>query len=141
MLSGLRAAPLEAYETLIPPLPAWTSARLTELSDERAATVIGSGVRVIGDPDLLRYSGDDAAPALDSPPVSLPTAAAAGAMEKALAGMLRQLRARPGADSARPQAAPRPVTGVEALRSRDLLKEVARRQVRRVRGSASGRSR
>jgi hypothetical protein len=139
MLSGLRSAPLEDHETLIPPLPAWTSERLIELSEERVKAVAESGSTVIGDPDLLRFSGDHAAPDVGTPPATLPTAAAAGAMEKAFAGMLRQLRSRPGAC---PPPPPTPaVAGVDTMRSRDLLKEVARRQLRRVRGGPSGVSR
>jgi hypothetical protein len=135
MLSGLRAAPLEAYETVIPLLPAWTSARLTELSDERATTVAESGATVIGDPDLLRFSGDATAPDVAPPPVSLPTAAAVGAMEGALAGMLRQLRSRPDRTPASPPALPTdPLAG---LSSRDLLREVRRRQGARLRRRGS----
>lgn len=133
MLAGLRVAPLQDYETLIPPLPAWTAPRLVELSDQRARTVADSGVRVIGDPALLRYTGDEDAAELGEPPTVLPTAAAARAIEHALAGMLKRDRRRP-----RKVASPRPapIDSPEALRrlsSRVMLREVARRQVDRLR--------
>ena len=95
MLSGMRAVPIQDYEASIPPLPGWTAERLAELSDERARTVLDSDATVIGDADALHYAGDPAAPDLADPPPTLPVAAAAGAMEQALARMLRQLRHRP----------------------------------------------
>ena len=94
MLVGLRTAPLQDYETGIPPLPSWTTARLEELSAERARSVAESGVRVIGDPRQLRYTVDEQAPDLAEPPQTLPTAAAAGALEGAFAGMLKREAAR-----------------------------------------------
>jgi len=143
MLSGIRDVPLEDDETPIPPLPGWTAPRLAELSDERAVSVRDAGVVVLGDPDLLRYTGDERSPGLPEPPTTVPVAAAAGALEKALAGALRQLRAQAkelrqvreaqrAAQRAAERAAARgPV--VADVSSRDLLREVARRQVGKVR--------
>jgi hypothetical protein len=136
LLVGLRTAPLQDHETGIPPLPAWTTARLEELSAERARSVAESGVGVLGDPTQLRYTVDEEAPELAEPPQSLPTAAAAGAIEGALAGMLKRDAARKRAAQRpdrrqRPPAPPSdPLRGVS---SRALLREVARRQASRFR--------
>ena len=129
LLAGLRSAPLTVDESLIPPLPAWTAARLEELSAERAAAVAGSGVRVIGDADLLRYSAADQAdpPDLGEPPTSMPVAAAAGAVEHALARMLHQPRPR------KPPKKPQPADPLTGVSSRRLLREVGRRQAARLR--------
>ena len=132
MLVGLRSAPLQEFESPIPALPAWTGPRLVELSEERARTVADSGVRVIGDPDLLRYTPDPDAPELGEPPSVLPTAAAASAIEHALAGMLKRAerRARPRVPvAAPPSPPPDPLT---RLTSRAMLREVARRQRARL---------
>jgi hypothetical protein len=149
MLTGLRSAPLRDFESRIPALPSWTGPRLVELSDERARTVAGSGVRVIGDPDLLRYTPDPDAPDLSEPPSVLPTEAAANAIEHALAGMLRrqerqerqgrqERRARPRAVAASPSP---PVDPLTRVTSRAMLREVARRQRARLRrGGTSGRT-
>jgi hypothetical protein len=128
MLSGMRAVPIQDYETSIPPLPGWTAERLAELSDDRARTVLDSDATVIGDADALHYAGDASAPDLTDPPATLPVAAAAGAMEQALARMLRQLRQRP-----KPALPPPGPTTLDTLSSRALLREVARRQARKVR--------
>jgi hypothetical protein len=131
MLAGMRAVPIQDYETSIPPLPGWTAPRLAELSNERARTVRESGVIVLGDPELLCYVGDETAPALADPPSTMPVSAAAGAMEKAFAGMLKQMRqhAKPPPRPAPPPSSP----SVEQVSSRDLLREVARRQAGRLR--------
>jgi hypothetical protein len=136
MLAGLRAASLADFETLIPPLPAWTGPRLEELSLERARSVAASGVRVIGDPDLLRYSAETGAAELEDPPAVLPIAAAAKAIEHALAGMLKREEAR---SRRRPAPPPPPIPEVDRLHqlsSRAMLREVARRQVGRLRRSS-----
>ena len=129
MLAGLRAAPIQEFETLIPALPAWTGPRLVELSDERARSVTESGVRVVGDPDLLRYTPDPDAPDLGEPPSVLPTEAAARALEHAFAGMLKREEAR----ARRRAAAPPPPDPLTRLSSRAMLREVARRQAARLR--------
>lgn len=127
LLAGLRSAPLQAWETLIPPLPAWCAERLRELSDQRADSAAASGVTVIGDPDLLRWQGEGIGDDLGEPPASLPTAAAAGAMEQALAGMLRQFRTRRAAPPSSTKASLSEVSG------RDLATELGRRVGRRIR--------
>lgn len=134
MLAGLRAAPLQEFETLIPPLPAWTGPRLEELSDERTRSVAEAGVRVLGDPDLLRYSAPPDGPDLEEPPKVLPTQAAAGAIEHALAGMVKRERAR---DRRRPVVVAPPADPLSGLSSRALLREVARRQTARLRPKGS----
>jgi hypothetical protein len=130
MLAGLRAAPLQEFETLIPSLPSWTGPRLEKLSDERARSVAEAGVHLLGDPDLLRYSAPDDAPDLEEPPSVLPTQAAAGAIEHALAGMVKRDQSR-----ARRRAAvtPPPADPLSRLSSRALLREIVRRQSARLR--------
>jgi hypothetical protein len=141
MLTGLRSAPLQDFESPIPSLPAWSGPRLVELSDERARTVADSGVRVIGDPDLLRYVPDPDAPDLGEPPSVLPTQAAANAIEHTLAGMLRREEHRARQRAAGPAAPPPQVDPLTRLSSRAMLREVARRQRARLRGSGrTGRS-
>jgi hypothetical protein len=131
MLAGLRTAPIQDFETSIPPLPGWTAERLAALSEERARTVLESDVVVVGDPDALRYAGDPAAPALPDPPATIPVAAAAGALERAFAGMLKQMRQH---QRAAPRPASRPAgPAVDQVSSRELLREVARRQAVRLR--------
>ena len=140
MLAGLRQTPLQEFETLIPPLPSWTGPRLEELCAQRADAVAGSGVEVIGDPDLLRYTAPADAPELGEPPTMLPTQAAAGAIEYALAGVIARQEAR----ARRRETAPAPPTvdPLARLSSRALLRELARRQKARlgrsVRGSERG---
>jgi hypothetical protein len=129
LLAGLRSAPLAEWETLIPPLPGWTVDRLVSLSDDRAAAVARADATVIGDPDRLRWDGAGAGEDLGEPPSTLPTAAAAGAMAEALAGSLRAIR-RQRANAPRPTPAG---DGLSRVSSRDLLREVARRQLGRVR--------
>ncbi|WP_329648876.1 hypothetical protein [Nocardioides sp.] len=141
LLAGLRSAPLATFESLIPPLPAWTGPRLVELSDERARSVAESGARVLGDPGLLRYDAPPDAPDLADPPVVLPAAAAASAIEHTLAGVLeRRARARRRAAAPAPSPRPDPLTGVS---SRAILRELARRQagrLGRLRPTSSGKA-
>jgi hypothetical protein len=131
LLAGLRSAPLASWETLIPPLPAWSVDPLVRLSDDRANAVAGADATVIGEPDLLRWRGEGAGEEVGDPPTSIPTAAAAGAVEQALAGTLKALRRQR-------QAAPRAAETLDplaGLSSRALVREVARRQIDRVRRS------
>ena len=133
LLAGLRSAPLAEWETLIPPLPAWTVDRLTALSDARADAVASSGVTVLGDPDLLRWDGEGVGPDLGDPPAVMPTAAAAAAMEQALAGSLRAMRQRRTATP--PSAAPGPTRPATSdVPGGELVRELGRRVTRRLRG-------
>jgi hypothetical protein len=132
MLAGLRSAPAADFETSIPPLPAWTAPRLEELSADRARTVADSGVRVIGDPDLLRYAADPDVEAPGEIPSVLPIDAAAGAVEHALAAIIK----RDGEAGRRRPPPPRPPSTQDALgeaSSGELLREITRRQVGRLR--------
>ena len=83
---------------------------------------------VVGDPDLLRWHGEGAGDDLGAPPTTIPIAAAAGAMEQALAGSLRAIRKQRPAKPA-PSVAP-PVSDVPG---RELVRELGRRLRRRVR--------
>jgi hypothetical protein len=137
MLAGLRTAPLQDFETLIPALPGWTGPRLEELSDARARSLAEAGVRVIGDPDLLRYTADPDAPDLDDPPKVLPTEAAAAAVEHAFAGMLKREKAQARRRAAVPLPAAQSPDPLIRLSSRTMLREVARRQTARLRRAGS----
>jgi hypothetical protein len=136
MLAGLRSAPLAEWETLIPPLPGWTAERLTQLSDQRADSVAGADATVIGEPDLLRWHGEGVGDELREPPASLPTAAAAGALEQALAGSLRAMRKlRPVPP---PPPPPKPPSASD-LSGGELTRELGRRvrgRLRNPRGPA-----
>jgi hypothetical protein len=131
MLAGLRQAPLQDFETLIPPLPPWTGPRLEELSAERARAVAESDVRVLGDPGLLRLTAPGDTPDLGKPPSVVPTQAAAAAIEHTLAGVLKRDQARA---RRRPQPSPPQPDPLSRASTRDLLREVARRQRARLRG-------
>jgi hypothetical protein len=136
LLAGLRAAPLADDESAIPPLPEWTAARLAELSAQRADVVATSGVRVLGDPALLRHQAGVADPGSYQLPTSLPVAAAASAVEHAFARLLERARP-PGPTKKRkaPALEPRPPADpLAGLSSRRLLREVGRRQAARLRG-------
>ena len=67
---------------------------------------------------------------LGEPPTTVPTAAAAGAVEQALAGTLKALR-RQRASAQRPEA----IDPLHGISSRALVREVARRQLDRIRRS------
>jgi hypothetical protein len=129
LLAGLRSIPLTLDETPIPRLPGWTGPRLAELSAERAATVAASGARVVGDPDLLRTVEVAEAVGAQDPPEWMPVSAAAGAVEEAFARVLRQSRPRP----AQRTTVKRPQDPLAGVSSRDLLREVGRRQAARFR--------
>jgi hypothetical protein len=138
LLAGLRAAPLAADESLIPPLPVWTASRLEELSAQRADAVATSGVRVLGDPALLRYHAGGAAPDPYELPTAMPVAAAASAVEHAFARMLKQARPPSPKKTKKKKAPPTeprpPADPLAGLSSRRLLREVGRRQAARLRG-------
>ncbi len=137
LLMGLRMVPIQDYETSIPPLPGWTAPLIRALSEQRAASVRDAGVVVLGDPDLLRYVGDETVPDLPEPPATMPIAAAAEAVEKSLASALQQMRKQAKdlekARKSPPPSRQPPGPAVDQVSSRDLLREVARRQARRVR--------
>jgi hypothetical protein len=141
MLAGMRMVPVQAFETPVPPLPGWTAPRLAELSDERVRSLRESDAVVLGDPERLRHVGDESAPDLPEPPLTVPVEAAAQALEKSWASALRQLRAqakelrsaekRLRREAARPVRPPGPM--VAEVSSRFLLREVTRRQLRKLR--------
>jgi hypothetical protein len=130
LLNGLRAAPPTDWETMVPALPAWTTERLTQLSDARAEAVAAADATVLGDPDHLRWSGEGTGEDLAEPPTTMPTAAAAGAMEQALAGSLRALRKRRAAVPGRQPEPGR--AAVSDVPGRELVRELGRRVGRRV---------
>jgi hypothetical protein len=136
LLAGLRSAPLADWESLIPPLPQWTTSRLTRLSDERAESIERADAIVLGDPDRLRWHGEGTGDDLGEPPSTMPTTAAAAAVEQVLAGALQEIRRQ------RPSPLPPPVApAVSDVPGRELLRELRRRVVRRVPPRVWGRPR
>jgi hypothetical protein len=134
VLPGLRDAPRTDWESPIPPLPEWTVERLSALSDERADGVVKAGVRVVGDPDRLRWHGEGASGELAAPPATMPTEAAAAALAGAFAGTLKSLRRQVGEapPPAKPPARVPTREAVAGASGRELVRELARRVRRRV---------
>lgn len=79
-------------EAPLPPVPAWAAERVAELGDQRAEAVRGAGVRVVGDPDVLRSSpsAGSGGAAGDAEPVMVSAELAAAAVEQVLAYALEQ---------------------------------------------------
>lgn len=141
MLNGLRAAPVDPLERPIPPLPGWAADRVAELSDQRVAEVVHSGAVVLGDPETLRLPKREGVDSAAQRPEAIRIETAARAVEGLVEAALKLERSarRTGARSVKRQ--PRS-PNVADLSSRELLREVARRQRRRFgfrsRGSLSG---
>ena len=139
MLNGLRAAPPHESERPIPWLPLWAATRVAELSEQRVQEVTGSGARVIGDPELLRFTVSEHHEDLGEFPQTVQLEVAARAVEGVVEAALRLERtarkaaARKARESAAGPAAAAPP--VDAVRSRELLRVVARRQLGRLRRS------
>ena len=121
-------------------LPAWAADRAAERNEERIEIVRSLGVRVIGDPELLRSpSGSDESPSDAETRISLVTAAEtiAAAID---AGEKRRIAAERTAEQyradARRQRTPpkvqRQSPRVIDSTSRELLAEVGRRALRKV---------
>lgn len=138
-------------------LPAWAARRAAEINDERIELVRSLGVRVIGDPELLRSEPSDAE-AVDVAGVRVTAQVAARATAAAIAAGERRLaRAEQAADkriaderaatqAARDEAAaltasrdeelaPQPAHGrnVDDMTARELAAELRARIARRVR--------
>jgi hypothetical protein len=129
LLRGLRQAPAHPSDVPIPPLPAWASGRVTELSAERVQEVASSGARIIGDPDALRV---DAVGAGELPPgpetiaIETATQGVEALVEAALdAERIARRKGRGQAPTARRTVSETP--------SRELVREVAGRARRRLR--------
>jgi hypothetical protein len=146
VMGALKQVPRSPEATRIPPLPDWAAARVSELSEQRAAAVEASGVDVIGDPGALRTppaSGEAAAQPSGALVVTVETAARAveGALRRSMARQAqlekthqRQLkRLRRRAAQAQPRSgAPTPCS-LDEVSGRELLRVAFGRAVRRVR--------
>ena len=130
LLQGLRQAPAHDADVPIPPLPAWTSERVTELSALRVQEVATSGARIIGDPEALRVAaiGADEVP---SGPETIGIETAARGLEALVEAALQAERAARRKGSGR-QAPTRRRT-VSETSSKELVREVAGRVRGRLR--------
>lgn len=142
LMYGLRDAPATPTDQSIPLLPRWAAERAASLGERRARHVeeaAARGVRVIGDPDLLRVDADAiAAPDAEVPSLlTLDTAAHAvtGVVAAAvrLEDAARKLNNKP---NDRPNDGhnrrPAPAPGLDAYPGRQLLGEIGRRVRRRI---------
>ena len=146
MLNGLRDAPPHETDVRIPELPRWAAERVVTLSDQRVAEVVGSGARIIGDPESLRYRLPDDVLDEVAQPETIRIEVAARAMESLVEAALKAEAAarRDGARSARRRATERASARVETaasgsqagslqgFASRQLLREMVSRQRSRV---------
>ena len=125
----------------IPALPAWALPLVEERTRRRVAAIEEAGVRVVGDLRCLSVpDGYEPSPegALD-PPDTVSTRAATAALAGVVDAVRREQatqRRPPGSKRRKKKQAPPPTPRLDEVSSRDLLREVARRQARRVRRSA-----
>jgi hypothetical protein len=123
-------------EPKIPALPAWAADRVAELSEQRIAAVRSLGLRVVGDPEHLRFP-ESYEPSTEIGPGMVSAELSVRMVEKAVEVLLEQQTARELAhrrkvSRLRQRAAAAKGARVEATSSRDLLREVARRARRRL---------
>lgn len=104
----LRGLPPAQVGPRTPPLPAWALDRVREISDARVEAIKTLGVRVVGDPEVLRVPADLAVGSTsDCPPVPVETAAKVlEAVITAAGGRQRPVRRRKA--TAPVAAAPQP---------------------------------
>jgi hypothetical protein len=132
LVPALQAAGRSALENPIPTFPAWAQDEVRRLSEERIQAIRDSGVNVVGDLETL-LPPDVVDPPAEVPEVeTLSLATAATAVAAVVGAAVRreeELRSRVAkARRARPAAADR----VSETSSKDLLREVLRRQRRRL---------
>ena len=140
VLPALRRAPAAATDIGIPLLPLWAAEKVAELSEVRAGVVAESGARVVGDPTRLRFVPHEHEDEIGEAPTMLPVESAARAIEGAIDGALRPERGR-NAGRPRSKTPPGGASSVDSTSSKDLLREVLRRQRRRfMRAEAPGRT-
>jgi len=140
MLNGLRRAPRAGTDLPIPPLPAWAAELVAELSGARVEAVATSGARIVGDPESLRFVPADHAADIGEPPAAVSIDTAALAVEELVHAALKRERRTLRAAARRQRSAARAKRApggrlVETTSSKDLLREVARRQRGRLRRS------
>ena len=136
MVDEMKSAGRSEGDRAVPGLPDWAEDRVRELSERRADALVAAGVRVVGDPDVLRQVSVGGAEADEVETISVGSAvhALAGAVAghqrlQSKAGRRKIQRARAGA--AAPASEP---PRIEDVPARALLAEAARRTVARGRG-------
>lgn len=146
VMGALKQVPRSPNDTRIPPLPEWAVARVSELSEQRAAAVEASGVDVIGDAGALRIEpaqGEAGPPPGDALVVTVEAAARAveGALRQSMRRQaqldkvhqrqLNRLRRRAARAQRRSQASTPP--SLDEVSGRELLRAAFGRAVRRLR--------
>jgi hypothetical protein len=131
----LTNSPRVPTDPAIPALPEWALGPVQDRCDRQADAVVGSGIRVVGDPDRLRIRGR-VEPGPEIEPVLTVSAellerVVEGAVSGALDLQTRRLRAQRRRLEAQPPAP-------AMLGGRELARELGRRAVGKVR--RSGRS-
>jgi hypothetical protein len=132
LVPALQAAGRPALENPIPPFPAWAQEAVRKLSEERIRAIQDSGVNVVGDVNALLP------PDVVDPPEQLPqvetlalasaATAVSGVIEAAVRREQEQRSRLAKAKRARAAVGDR----VSETSSKDLLREVLRRQRRRL---------
>lgn len=139
----MKYAPRSTVDERIPALPAWAVGRVVELSRDRVATLEKLGVNVVGDPEVLLTDPSlDAPDDLPEPPGTMSLDLAVKAVEGVVEATLKAQRAaeRRARSTKAPRAKAPSAVGrrVDDTRALDLVREAARRAVRRVRGMSQG---
>ena len=139
----MKYAPRSPLDEPIPALPDWAVERVAELSRERVAMLANLGVNVVGEPKLLLTDRPVDAPTdVPARPETLSLDLAVKAVEGVVEATLKARRAaerqvasqKPPATKTRVSMKPTPDgRPVEDTRAADLLREAARRLVRRAR--------
>ena len=142
LVPALQAAGRSSLESPVPPLPAWAHALVLEQSQARVRAIVESGINVVGDPARLLppdvVDAPPGVPEVDRLPLDAAAHAVAGVVEaaqrrekdlQAKLSKLRQSRAGRTDDGAAGEPGS---PAVSATGSKDLLREVVRRQRRRL---------
>lgn len=126
LVPALQAAGRSPLESSVPQLPAWAAERVRQRSLARVAAIRDAGVNVVGDLDRLLppevAPGPDEHRAPETVSVESAVAVAVGVVEVALRRDAERRKPRPAVTGAR----------VEDTSARLLLREIARRQRRRL---------
>ena len=137
LVPALQALARGPGETPLPPLPSWARDEVHRQSEDRIAAIREAGVNVVGDPSvLLPPEVSDApasVPAVETLPLQSAATAVLGVLERAVE-IEEQARVRQAkVERARPRAGTPRDTLVSKTSGRDLVRELVRRQRRRLR--------
>lgn len=133
VLPGLMTTGRREGEARIPAIPAWADEQMHQLSQDRAESIRTSGCSVIGDPDALLYQPVEPRPDGSEVPevVGIDTmVAAVESLVEVFVDTRERLEAKLAVAEA-DQDTPSP-SDLGPWSSRDLLREVVRRQKRRL---------